>query len=139
VGGTLKRRVGRETLTVQVNISTRHGHLSQDTQDKITAKAERLSRFYDRVTGIGVTVDLEHKEEARVEVRVTAERADDFVASHGDTSVMAALDVVLDKLEQQLRKHKEKRIDLHRGARRQELARGGAEPDELAEGGFAAD
>jgi putative sigma-54 modulation protein len=105
---------------VQISISARHGHLSPETQDKIRSKVERLVRYYDRVTGIEVTVDWDHKDTVGVEVRVTAERADDFVASHQDATAMAALDVVVDKLEQQLRKHKEKRIDHHRTGRRTE-------------------
>lgn len=105
---------------MQISISTRHGHLSQETQERITGKVQRLSRYYDRLTGIEVTVDLEHRDEAGVEVRVTAERADAFVASQTDSSVMAALDVVVDRLEQQLRKHKEKKTDHHRSERRHE-------------------
>ncbi|MFO0914397.1 MAG: ribosome-associated translation inhibitor RaiA [Pirellulales bacterium] len=108
---------------MQISISARHGHLSQETQEKIRSKVERLVRYYDRVTGIEVTVNLEHKDSVAVEVRVTAEHADDFVASSQDSSAMAALDVVVDKIEQQLRKHKEKRIDHHRMGRRAEATR----------------
>jgi putative sigma-54 modulation protein len=110
--------------TVQINISTRHGNLNPATQEKITAKVERLSRFLDRITGIQVTVDLEHPDQPHVEVQVTAEHSADFNASAQSESVLAAVDVVVDKLEQQLRKRKEKRIDQHRGGggRRAELS-----------------
>jgi len=47
---------------VQVKISARHGHLSEATQAKLTAKVERLSRLFERLTAIEVTVDLEHKD-----------------------------------------------------------------------------
>ena len=47
---------------MQIKISARHGHLSDETQAKIKEKLEKLPRFYDRLTAIDVTVDLEHRE-----------------------------------------------------------------------------
>jgi len=94
---------------VQVKISARHGHLSSETQSKITEKVEKLKRLFDRVTSIEVTADLEHRESPSVELRVSVERTDDFVAADTSSSVIAALDTTIHKLEQQLRKHKDKR------------------------------
>lgn len=93
---------------MQVTISARHGHLSATSQERIQEKVEKLRRFYDRITSIAVTVDLENESSPHVEVRVTAERHDDFVAADNGSQVSAALDKVIHKLEQQLRKHKEK-------------------------------
>ena len=104
---------------MQVKISARHGHLSKDTQAKITDKAERIRRLFDRVTAIEVTANLEHRETPNVEVRVSVEHTEDLVASGSSATVMAALDEVLHKVEQQLRKHKDKR----RGHRSQKAAR----------------
>ena len=94
---------------MQVNISARHGHLSADTQAKITEKVDKLRRLFDRVSAISVTADLEHRESPSVELRVSAEHSEDFVASGSSATVMAALDEVVHKVEQQLRKHKERR------------------------------
>jgi len=94
---------------VQVKISARHGHLSPDTRSKIGDKVEKLRRLFDRVTSIQVTADLEHRESPSVELRVSVERTDDFVATETASSVLAALDGTIHKLEQQLRKHKDKR------------------------------
>jgi putative sigma-54 modulation protein len=93
---------------VQINISARHGHLSPGTQDKITEKVEGLRRFFDRMTSLNVTVDLEHREQPTVEVRISAEHHDEFVASETADTVLAALDGVIEKAEAQLRKFKEK-------------------------------
>jgi len=106
---------------VQVQISARHGHLSDATREKMTAKLERLSRLFDRLLGIEVTVDLADEQNPTVDVRVSAEHKHDFVANETSTSLMAALDGVVHKLEQQLRKYKEKVQDHHR-APRQEAA-----------------
>ena len=69
---------------MQINISTRHGHLSDETQEQIKEKLERLSRFYDRLSTIEVMVDLEHREAPNVDLRVSAEHKHDFVAVAGD-------------------------------------------------------
>jgi len=96
---------------VQISISARHGHLSADTQDKIREKVEKLRRLYDRVSAIEVTADLERQETPSVELRLSVERNDDFIAAEASTSIMAALDGAIHKIEQQLRKHKDRRRD----------------------------
>jgi ribosome hibernation promoting factor len=102
---------------VQVKISARHGHLSDETRSIITSKMERLLRLFDRLLSIEVTVDLEHQAEPSVDVRVSAEHKHDFVAAHQAEGLMAALDGVIRKLEGQLRKYKEKVQDRHRTPR----------------------
>lgn len=93
---------------MQISISARHGHLSPGTQEKITEKVEGLRKFFDRMTAINVTVDLERREEPSVEMRITAEHHDEFVAVDRAETVLAALDSVLEKMESQLRRFKEK-------------------------------
>jgi putative sigma-54 modulation protein len=116
---------------VQVNISVRHGQLSDATRSKITAKVEKVARLFERLSAIEVTVDLEHEQNPTVDARVSAEHKHDFVATEQSTSLMAALDGVIHKLEQQLRKYKEKVQDRHRtGTNRH----GGAAPGPGPEG-----
>ena len=100
---------------MQIRISTRHGHISDETQAKITAKLEKLTRFFERLTDIEATIDLEHREAPDVDLRVSAEHKHDFVASHTG-ELMAAIDAVSDKMEQQLRKYKEKVQERHRNS-----------------------
>ena len=113
---------------MQINISTRHGHVSEATRDKITAKLEKLSRLFERLTAIELTIDLEHEDDPTVDLKVSAEHKHDFVATDRSGSLMASLDNAIHKLEQQLRKYKEKVLDRHRtpGIRQAESA---AEPD----------
>ena len=93
---------------MQVTISARHGHLSEASQEKIRAKVEKLTRIFDRLTAIEVTVNLEHEEKPHVDLRVSAEHKHDFAATDEAETLMAAVDNVVNKLEQQLRKYKEK-------------------------------
>ena len=101
---------------MQINISARHGHLSEATQAKVAAKAERLSRLFERLTAIEITVDLEHKESPLVDLKVSAEHKHDFVATEQAPELLQALDGAVHKVEQQLRKYKQKIQDHHRGS-----------------------
>lgn len=93
---------------MQVNVSARHGSLSAHDQEVIREKSEKVRRLYDRVNAIEVTVDFQHQDSPHVEVNVSAEHANDFVASATAPTVLSALDATIAKIEQQLRKHKEK-------------------------------
>jgi putative sigma-54 modulation protein len=103
-----------QEFLVQINISTRHGHISDATREKITAKLEKLSRLFERLTAIEVTLDVEHEDDPHVELKVSAEHKHDFVATDRGGTLMASLDNCMHKLEQQLRKYKEKVLDRHR-------------------------
>ena len=100
---------------MQINISTRHGHLSEGTRAKVTRKLEKLARFFDRLSTIEVIIDLEHRETPSVELKVSAKH-NDFVATSRAMELIASIDQVVDKMEQQLRKHKEKVQDRHRNS-----------------------
>jgi putative sigma-54 modulation protein len=99
---------------VQINIAIRHGHISDETQAMVREKLEKLNRLYDRVSSIEATIDMEHRETPSVDLKVSVKKHD-FVAVGQAENLLAAIDVVIDKMEQQLRKHKEKEQDRHRG------------------------
>jgi len=96
---------------MQVIVSVRHGRLNHFIQEQIQAKLQRLTRFSDRITEIDVIVDLGELEVPSVEAQVSLERAASLLAIGNAGSVMSAVDKVQHKLEQQLRKHKQKRTD----------------------------
>lgn len=96
---------------MQINISARHGHLGASTQERIREKVEKLSRYFDRLTAIVVTVDLERRESPSLEIRALIEHADALVAADQSADVLTALDGALHKIEQQIRRHKDRRTD----------------------------
>lgn len=100
---------------MEIKISARHGSLSQTTQDKISAKVEKLTRHFERLKSIEVTANLENADVPKVDIQVLVEHKQLFVASERAEELMAAVDVVVHKLDQQLRKYKEKLQDHHRG------------------------
>jgi putative sigma-54 modulation protein len=98
---------------VQIKISVRHGHLNEATQQFIREKAEKLLHFFERLTMIEVTVDLKDEVNKIVEFLVSAEHKHDFVASETNADILAAVDLVVHKLERQVHRYKEK-IQDHR-------------------------
>jgi ribosome hibernation promoting factor len=99
---------------VQIQVSTRHGHLSDASQERIAAKAEKLLRIFERLTAIEVIVDLKDESNPTVDIKVSAEHKHDFVAHDKSSSLMASVDAAVHRLEQQLRKYKEKVQERHR-------------------------
>jgi len=93
---------------MQINISTRHGDISDATKEKIRQKVEKLQRFFDRLTSIDVTVDLDKADEPNIEVAIQSEKRNDFIASYQSNDMFGSVDQVVAKLEQQIKKHKEK-------------------------------
>ena len=99
---------------MQIKISARHGHLSEATQEFIREKAQKLTRLFERLTIIEVTVDLKNEGQTWVEFLVKSEHKHDFVASESHPDLLAAMDMALGKLEMQVRRHKEKLQDHRR-------------------------
>jgi putative sigma-54 modulation protein len=100
---------------VQMNISVRHGHVSETTQAMVREKLDKLTRLYDRISAIELTVNMEHRDAPMVDLKVSAKKHD-FVATGEGENLLAAVELAVDHMEQQLRKHKEKVKDRHRNA-----------------------
>ena len=101
---------------MQVSISVRHGQLAESTQEKLKNKVEKLSRFFERLMAIEIVVDLQNEQEPAVEIMVSAEHKHDFVATGKWENLLGALDAASQKIEQQLRKYKEKLQQKHRNS-----------------------
>ena len=116
---------------MQINIAARHGHLSEATQEKIRAKVEqRLPRLFERLQAIDVIVDLEHKDTPTVTLQVSAEHKHDFVAVESTADLITAVDGAVHKIEQQIRKYKQKVQDHHKTpGLRQQIAASETEAD----------
>lgn len=92
---------------MQILIKERHAAVSDEVKTYVQQKAEKLLRFFDRISSIEVILDGA-QDQAGVEMIVKADRTEDFVAHDANGDFFAGVDVVVDKLERQLRKHKEK-------------------------------
>lgn len=102
---------------MQVKISVRHGHLSDDHQQEIRTRSEQLLQYFDRLNFIEVTVDL-HQQRTdgarKVEIVATAEHKQEFVSIGEHEDLMIAFSTASDKVKQQLKHYKEKLQDHRR-------------------------
>jgi putative sigma-54 modulation protein len=87
----------------------------------MTRKAEKLLTYFDRLTSISITIDFSNGK-CTVEILVDAEHRHDLVAAETDDEATTAFDLALHKMEQQLRKYKEKIQDHKRGSGLSELS-----------------
>lgn len=106
---------------MQITVSGRHMGVSEPLKQYCQRKAERLGRFYDRIRAIELILDGKDGRH-RVEIIVHSDRADPLVASERQDDAYAAVDLLLDKIERQLRRHKEKRRNRKRPPRSPESA-----------------
>lgn len=114
---------------VQTTVTTRHGHLTETTQERVISKADKLQRFFDRLTAIEVIVDLKESSKPRVDIKVSAEHKHDFMAHHQSDNLMTSVESTVQKLEQQLKKYKQKLLDRHRDAEVKRIEPGANDPD----------
>lgn len=99
---------------MQIAISTRHGQLEPSQQAHLREKGEKLQKYFTRLMAIQIEAD-QRKNGWQVEVFVSAEHKHDFVAREEAATPEAAMDQCVHKVEQQLRRYKE-RVQDHRDA-----------------------
>ena len=93
---------------MQIKLSARHGHLTDDHQREIRQKAEKLLHIFDRISMIEITIDLGDKVFKKVEILVDAEHKHDFVARDQHEDLMTAVDLTVDRIKHQVHRYKEK-------------------------------
>jgi len=98
---------------MQINLSGHHVDLTTPLRDYVNSKMERLERHFDHVTDVHVVLGVEklrHKAEATMHIS-----GGDIFAEAVEENMYAAIDALVDKLDRQLKKHKEKITNHHRG------------------------
>ncbi|WP_437192377.1 ribosome hibernation-promoting factor, HPF/YfiA family [Planctomicrobium sp. SH527] len=113
---------------MQIEITCRHGSISPDFHDYISRKTAKLLNHFERVTSIQVTLDYEGGR-VKTEILVNSEHKHDFVTSQttGEEEAGACFDQALAKMDQQIRKYKDKIQDHRRDKPLNELAAGSLE------------
>ena len=112
---------------MQVAITCRHGSIRDEVHDQIALKSQKLLTYFERVTSIGVTVDF-GKDRIAVDILVDAEHRHNFVSHDEGDDVLGTFDQSLHKMEQQIKKYKQKIQDHRRDRPMNEVAHG--EPTE---------
>lgn len=99
-----------EKTDIEIEFKGRHDQITERMQQHAAKKLARLSRFSDRLTRVEVVADHAH-ENPEVELLVHLRRGKPLVARDRARSFAATIDLLVDKMEAQLRKQKEKRKD----------------------------
>ena len=105
---------------MKILITGRHGDITPAMREYAHDKVEKLSRIYGRASTARVTMDVDHQEQI-VEIVLEATRGVTLVGKASGPDMFAACDLAEQKLAQQLRRHKERLKDHHRGERRQDV------------------
>ena len=96
---------------MQVSVTGHHVEVSAPLKDYMVNKIEKLERHFEHVTNVHciLTVEkLRHKAEATVFVN-----GGTIYADATEEDMYAAIDGLVDKLDRQVRKYKEKMVDHH--------------------------
>jgi putative sigma-54 modulation protein len=91
---------------MQITISGHHVEVTPALREYVLAKLDRLQRHFDQITNTDVTLIVE-KLVQKAEATVHVAGADIFANAESE-DMYAAIDLLVDKLDRQLIKHKEK-------------------------------
>ena len=90
-----------------ITVSSRHMELSPALKSYAEQKATKLEKYYDLIQEIEVVLDA-GKDKTSVEMIVSAEHKNMFIAHHNEGDAYACIDGCAHKLERQLTEHKKK-------------------------------
>ncbi len=91
---------------MDITVSGHHVEVTPALNDYVMTKFERLERHFDQITNTQVTLIVE-KLVQKAEATVHVSGADLFANAESE-DMYAAIDLLVDKLDRQLIKHKEK-------------------------------
>lgn len=97
---------------MQLNITGHHVDITDAMHNYVSSKLEKLERHFDHVTNVHVILSVE-KVRQKAEATVHISGGNLFADAEND-DMYAAIDAMTDKLDRQIRKHKEKLKDHHR-------------------------
>jgi putative sigma-54 modulation protein len=99
---------------MQLNITGHHVDLTDALKEYVSSKIKKLEKHFDHISNVQVTLSVEktrHIAECTMHLSGTEAHA----KSEND-DMYAAIDALLDKLDRQILKHKEKNVSRSHGA-----------------------
>ena len=98
---------------MNLQISGHHLEITPAIHAHVTGKLERVIRHFDNVIDVNVILSVDKlKQKAEVTVHLSGK---DVYVEVIDEDLYAAVDVLVDKLDRQIQKHKQRVQDHHRG------------------------
>ncbi len=117
---------------MNLNLTGHHLDITPALRDYVVAKLDRVTRHFDHVIDVNVVLSVD-KLRQKVEVNLHT-RGKDIHVEAIEPDMYAAIDALIDKLDRQVLKHKEKReTHRHEGATvKREVAAGEGQPASAA-------
>jgi len=104
---------------MNLTISGHHLEVTPSLREYVVTKLERVTRHFDQVVGITVLLSIEKLKEKerrqRAEVTLHVKGKDIFV-EHAHEDLYAAIDELMDKLDRQVCRHKDRVQNHHHAA-----------------------
>ena len=91
---------------MQLNLTGHHVDITDSLRNYVEEKMERVERHFDKVMNTHVILSVEslrHKAEATINMS-----GNNIFAENTEENMYAAIDGLIDKLDRQVKKHKEK-------------------------------
>lgn len=94
---------------MQISISGHHIEVTEAMRSYVLEKFEKLERHFEHITNIHVILEVEkNRQTAEATVHI---KGGDIFADATSEDLYAAIDMLIDKLDRQILKHKEKNLD----------------------------
>ena len=94
---------------MNLNLTGHHVEITPAMRDYVTSKMDKIMRHFDHVIDVSVILSVEKlKQKAEANVHV---RGKDIFVETDSADMYASIDSLVDKLDRQILKHKEKNTD----------------------------
>ncbi|MCC5872639.1 MAG: ribosome-associated translation inhibitor RaiA [Gammaproteobacteria bacterium] len=94
---------------MQINISGHHIDVTEAMRAYVLEKFEKLERHFEHITSIHVILEVEkNRQTAEATIHI---KGGELFADATSEDLYAAIDMLIDKLDRQILKHKEKTLD----------------------------
>jgi putative sigma-54 modulation protein len=99
---------------MQTTISGNHIQVTEALRNYVTEKLARLARHSDQITNVHVVLSVDKRIRQRAEATLHVHGADLFADCESE-DMYAAIDLLADKLDRQVLRHKERQLDRQHG------------------------
>ncbi|MDI6703179.1 MAG: ribosome-associated translation inhibitor RaiA [bacterium] len=91
---------------MKINLTSRHMEVTPSLQDYAEKKLKKVVKYFPKIKDVQITLDIE-KSRHKAEVKLIGDRFS-IQAEKETTDMYASIDQVVDKIERQLKRYKEK-------------------------------
>ncbi|ABI73214.1 MULTISPECIES: ribosome hibernation promoting factor [Shewanella] len=91
---------------MQISLTGHHVEITESLREYVQGKFSKLERHFDQIHNVHVVLNVE-KLQQKAEAKINVNGAEIFAMSE-NTDMYAAIDALIDKLDRQVIKHKEK-------------------------------